>query len=289
MIISQKKIMKIIRKVSDIIKLREKEIIGYTIGFVPTMGALHLGHLSLVEKSVKENDFTIVSIFVNPTQFNDKNDFLNYPITIEKDLEMLEKSKCDLVFLPEADDIYKNYNGFQMDFDGLDKLYEGEFRPGHFQGVVDIVYRLFDIVKPHNSYFGEKDFQQLAVITLMVNKSNLPINIVPCATVREKSGLAMSSRNERLSIEERKNAAKIFEVLTKIKKTVKSNDSPDQIITKISEEINLNPFLQTEYVTFCNPVSLKPIFSFSQNSVVRLCVAVWCGKIRLIDNISLEF
>ncbi|HNQ67546.1 MAG TPA: pantoate--beta-alanine ligase [Bacteroidales bacterium] len=281
--------MKIIRKVSDIIKFREQELKNLSIGFVPTMGALHTGHISLVEKSVRENNYTIVSIFVNPKQFNDKNDFINYPVTIEKDLEMLEKSKCNLVFIPDSEDIYNNYTGFRMDFDGLDKLYEGEFRPGHFQGVVDIVYRLFEIVKPHNSYFGEKDFQQLAIIKLMVSKSNLTLNIIPCATVREESGLAMSSRNERLSAEERKNASKIFEVLNSVKNSMKIDDSPEKLINKISEEINLNPFLKTEYVAFCDPTTLKPVFSFSQNSVVRLCVAVWCGKIRLIDNISLEF
>jgi pantoate--beta-alanine ligase len=281
--------MKIIRKVSDIIKFREQELKNLSIGFVPTMGALHTGHISLVEKSVRENNFTIASIFVNPKQFNDKNDFVNYPVTIEKDLEMLEKSECNLVFIPDNEEIYNNYTGFRMDFDGLDKLYEGEFRPGHFQGVVDIVYRLFEIVKPHNSYFGEKDFQQLAIIKLMVNKSNLTLNIIPCATIREESGLAMSSRNERLNNEERKNAAKIFKVLNSVKNSIKIDDSPEKLINKISEEINLNPFLKTEYAAFCDPTTLKPVFSFSQNSVVRLCVAVWCGKIRLIDNISLEF
>lgn len=281
--------MEIVRQVSDIIKFREKELTKHTIGFIPTMGALHKGHISLVERSVNENTYTIVSIFVNPKQFNDSSDFINYPVTIESDLELLKKSKCDLVFIPEAKDIYQDYYGFKMDFDGLDKIYEGEFRPGHFQGVVDIVYRLFDIIKPHNSYFGEKDFQQLAVIKLMVSKSRLNINVIPCEIVREESGLAMSSRNERLSIEERKNAAEIYYVLNKVKNNIQIGDSPERLIVEISEEINQNAFLKTEYVAFCNPISLKPVLSFTQNSVVRLCCAIWCGKIRLIDNISLQF
>jgi len=281
--------MKIIRAVSDIIRYREDELQNRQIGFVPTMGALHQGHISLVDRSVKENNYTIVSIFINPKQFNDNNDFLNYPVTIEKDLELLKKSKCDLVFMPTSQDIYKDYAGFQMNFDGLDNIYEGEFRPGHFQGVVDIVFRLFDIIKPYNSYFGEKDFQQLAVIKLMVNKSKQPINVIPCAIVREKSGLAMSSRNERLNAEERENAAVIYEVLCNIKNTVTKDDSTDLLVSKISKEINRNSYLKIEYVAFCDPLTLKPVFSFSANSVVRLCVAVWCGNIRLIDNISLEF
>jgi len=281
--------MQIIRTVEEMIAFRNQKLNGETIGFVPTMGALHKGHISLVERSVKENTYTIVSIFVNPKQFNDKSDFENYPITLENDLEMLEKAKCNLVFLPSNTDIYLNYDGFKMDFDGLDKIYEGEFRPGHFQGVVDIVYRLFSITEPHNSYFGAKDFQQMAVIKLMVKTAKLPITVIPCEIIREESGLAMSSRNERLSFEERKTASTIYKVLKSTLNHISINQNPSQLSAFIAAEIDKNDFLKAEYVVFCEPESLKTVYIFKPNTAVRLCVAVWCGKVRLIDNISLQF
>ncbi|HOZ30351.1 MAG TPA: pantoate--beta-alanine ligase [Bacteroidales bacterium] len=281
--------MIIIHKVSEIVKFREERLQSISTGFVPTMGALHKGHISLVEKSVKENDYTIVSIFVNPKQFNDKNDFLNYPTTIDKDIELLKKTGCNLVFIPESEDIYNYYYGISIDFQGLDTMYEGKYRPGHFQGVVDVVYRLFDIIRPNNSYFGEKDFQQLAIIKLMVKQLNIPIKIIAGEIVRENNGLAMSSRNERLSAVERENAARIYEVLKNAKKTIKIGDSAGSMVDAIKNRIDQNPFLKTEYIAFCDSTNLKPISSFSENTVVRLCVAVWCGKIRLIDNINLQF
>ena len=154
---------------------------GKKIGLVPTMGALHEGHASLIRRSVAENDCTVVSVFVNPRQFNDPNDYKNYPITTDADIALLESVKCDILYLPTADDIYNGYDGCKMDFHGLDRMYEGEFRPGHFQGVVDIVYRLFDLVKPDFAYFGEKDFQQVAIIKLMVKQKNLPLGFLPPA------------------------------------------------------------------------------------------------------------
>jgi pantoate--beta-alanine ligase len=270
-------------------KLAEINYKSAITGFVPTMGALHAGHVSLVKQSVNENNITIVSIFVNPKQFNDQNDYDNYPNTLEKDLEILSEAKCDIVFVPTAEDIFDNYSGHAMNFDGLDKIYEGEFRPGHFQGVVDIVYRLFDIIKPSNSYFGEKDFQQLAVIKLMVKKSDLKINIIPCVIIREKSGLAMSSRNERLNSTQRTTAAAISKVITNIKKTATVNSNPQELILQIFRDIDKFDDLKTEYAVFCEPDSLKSVNKFAYKSHVMLCVAVWCGKIRLIDNISLQF
>ncbi len=258
-------------------------------GFVPTMGALHQGHLSLVRKSLSENDLTVVSIFVNPKQFNDKNDFEKYPRTLEKDLELLKNEKCDIVFVPQTDDIYNNYTGIKIDFKELDKIYEGKFRPGHFQGVVDIVYRLFEIVKPDKAYFGEKDFQQLAIIKLMVKQTNLPIIIVPCEIVREKSGLAMSSRNERLTAEQREIASFIYKTMLIIKENAKSGDNPQTWINFFQTEINKHTPLKYEYATFCEPNTLNSVSVFEKNKGVQLCVAVWCDEVRLIDNLFLQF
>lgn len=280
--------MQIITSVTKIIEARKQIPQNLKIGFVPTMGALHQGHISLVNRSVKENDITIVSVFVNPRQFNDKTDLENYPRNIENDTILLEKAKCNIIFTPNNDDLYADYQGHKTDLKGIDKIYEGEFRPGHFQGVVDVVYRLFDLVKPHKAYFGEKDFQQLAIIKLMTKNAKLPIEIVGCEIVRENSGLAMSSRNERLSEEERKNASQIYKTMLKHTSRLKPEQKTDEIIKKIKEEIDNIAFLQTEYAVFCDPENLKPIYKFSANTDVRLCLAVWCKKIRLIDNISLH-
>ncbi|HPX76544.1 MAG TPA: pantoate--beta-alanine ligase [Bacteroidales bacterium] len=280
--------MQIITSVTKIIEARKQIAQNLKIGFVPTMGALHQGHISLVNRSVKENDITIVSVFVNPRQFNDKTDLENYPRNIENDAILLEKAKCNIIFTPNNDDLYADYQGYKTDLKGIDKIYEGEFRPGHFQGVVDVVYRLFDLVKPHKAYFGEKDFQQLAIIKLMTKNAKLPIEIVGCEIVRENSGLAMSSRNERLSEEERKNASQIYKTMLKHTSNLKPEQKTDEIIKKIKEEIDNIAFLQTEYAVFCDPENLKPIYKFSANTDVRLCLAVWCKKIRLIDNISLH-
>jgi len=280
--------MKIIEKVSDYNKFITSSK-NLSTGFVPTMGALHKGHISLVEMSLAENDITVVSIFVNPRQFNDKTDFEKYPRNLERDLKLLENVGCHVVFVPENDDIYYNYNGFDMDFEGLDKIYEGEFRPGHFKGVVDIVYRLFDIVKPNNAYFGEKDFQQMAIIKLMVKQAKLPINIIACEIVRENSGLAMSSRNERLSAEQREIASNIYKTMLKVKENAKPNDYTLKWISFFEKEINKFPFLKYEYAAFCEPNTLKAVEKFEKNKDVRFLVAVWCDKIRLIDNLFLQF
>lgn len=280
--------MKIFRTVKEITSYLTAENLYNKTGFVPTMGALHSGHIALVERSVKENVFTVVSVFINPKQFNDKSDFEKYPVTIDKDTKMLEEAGCNILFYPNADDIYKDYNGHITDFKGLDKIYEGEFRPGHFQGVVDVVYRLFDIVKPKRSYFGEKDFQQLAVIQLMVRNAFLPIEIIPCKIIREETGLAMSSRNERLSSYERYQASNIYKIMNSFSKDVFPETNPANLAEKIALAINKNVCLKTEYVVFCEPKSLKSVNVFVKNEVIRLCVAVWCGKIRLIDNISLH-
>lgn len=279
--------MRIIKKVEEYRNFLDESKKMQT-GFVPTMGALHEGHLSLVRKSKIENELTVVSIFINPRQFNDRTDYEKYPRNTEHDLTLLEENDCDIVFLPETEDIYKGYNGFEMDFKGLDSIYEGKYRPGHFQGVVDIVYRLFDIVKPDNAYFGKKDFQQLAIIKLMVQQANLPINIIPCEIIREPSGLAMSSRNQRLTDEQKEIASNIYKTMLKIKESVKVGESCDKWINFFEKEINNFAFLKCEYAAFCDPETLKPIYFFEENQGIQLCVAVWCDKIRLIDNIFLQ-
>ena len=212
--------MQVIKHIVDLrtildIKINE----GVKIGFVPTMGALHEGHLSLVEKAGRETDFVVVSIFVNPTQFNDKGDLERYPRNLEKDVALLTPTPCKLVFAPEVEEIYPEPDSRQFNFGTLEEVMEGKFRPGHFNGVAQVVSRLFDVVKPDKAFFGEKDFQQLAIISEMVRRMNIPVEIVPCAIVRESDGLAMSSRNMLLSPEQRKNAvhisATLFEAVNK--------------------------------------------------------------------------
>ena len=289
--------MKIITSVSEIIAY-SKELANSkkTMGFVPTMGALHRGHVSLIKQSVSENDITVVSIFVNPKQFNEKTDFDNYPNNFETDKEILISEACDVLFYPKKEDVYSNYEGYKLDFEGLDNIYEGEFRPGHFQGVVDVVYRLFEIIKPCSAYFGEKDFQQLAIIKLMVRKSNLvnlhgsqKINIIACPIIREANGLAMSSRNKRLSNEEFAKATIIYKLMSEMKKNATLGGDSAELVSYFNSEIDKIEGFSSEYAVFCDAESLKSIRKFDKNVVVMLCVAIWCGKIRLIDNISLVF
>lgn len=254
-----------------------------TVGFVPTMGALHDGHIALVERAVNENDTVVVSIFVNPTQFNDKGDLERYPRNLAADAQRLENTGCRIVFAPSVEDIYPEPDNRIFDFDGLDQVMEGKFRPGHFNGVAQVVSRLFDLVQPNNAYFGLKDFQQLAIIKHMVNKLNYPVNIIPCPIVREESGLAMSSRNELLSDEERRNAAIIYETLTQASKLTDKLSVPELKLW-IIDRINNNPYLNVEYTELVDEHSLKPVDSFGHEGRVVACVAVWCGKVRLIDN-----
>ncbi len=282
--------MEKLHTVDELVSKREElDHKGLKVGFVPTMGALHEGHISLVKKSVSENDITIVSIFVNPKQFNDKSDFENYPVDYDNDLALLESVNCDYVFMPDGKDVYNDYNGVSIDFNGLDKILEGEFRLGHFQGVVDVVYRLFDLVKPYNSYFGQKDFQQLAVIKKLVEYKGLDINVVGCDIVREKHGLAMSSRNERLTSTQRNDASSIIELMKKFSSRMKIGDSTEEFSNYFMTEMKKISEMRPEYCVFCHPESLEEIKIIEENSVIVMCGGVWCGGVRLIDNIILEF
>ncbi len=281
--------MKIVRTVDELTALRnDNSFKGKRLGFVPTMGALHEGHASLIRRSVAENDCTVVSVFVNPRQFNDPNDYKNYPITTDADIALLESVKCDILYLPTADDIYNGYDGCKMDFHGLDRMYEGEFRPGHFQGVVDIVYRLFDLVKPDFAYFGEKDFQQVAIIKLMVKQKNLPLTIVPCPIVREESGLAKSSRNKLLTAEQLEVAPQIYRIITETCAEITESQTPDALIETLKSKIDSVKFMKMEYAAFCNSENLELLSKFDKKIGTRLCIAVWCGNIRLIDNINCD-
>ncbi|MDX1283960.1 MAG: pantoate--beta-alanine ligase [Draconibacterium sp.] len=255
-----------------------------SVGFVPTMGALHEGHLSLVKQSVTENQVTVVSIFVNPTQFNDPKDLERYPRTLETDLKLLEPSGCNIVFAPNAKEVYPEPDTRQFDFGGMGKVMEGEHRPGHFNGVAQVVSKLFEMVKSNKAYFGLKDFQQLAIIKNMVKQLQLSVEIVPCAIIREESGLAMSSRNELLSDEQRRNAAVISETLFKAKELV-AHKSVYELKKWVVDNINKNPFLDVEYFEIVDDEQLQPVQNWEEENTKVGCVAAFCGKIRLIDNI----
>jgi len=258
---------------------------GKKTGFVPTMGALHAGHIALVERSVKENDYTIVSIFVNPTQFNNKQDLQKYPRDFEKDAEMLQLAGVDLIFAPEIDDMYQDEelnHTFEYDFAGLDKVMEGAFRPGHFNGVVQVVSKLFTYVKPNRAYFGEKDFQQLAIIHHMNKMLHFNVEIVDCPIVREPSGLAMSSRNERLTSEQRNIAAGISKVLFESLNFVPAF-TPNKLKNWVEAEIGKIDGLRLEYYEIANASTLQTAQSWDKPTVG--CIAVFCGDVRLIDNI----
>lgn len=257
---------------------------GKKIGFVPTMGALHKGHISLVKQSVNENDIVVVSVFVNPTQFNDPKDLERYPRNLEADLRLLEETGCHLVFTPGVNEIYPEPDTRKFNFGNLETVMEGKHRPGHFNGVAQVVSKLFDIVRPHRAYFGLKDFQQLAIIKNMVSQLQLPVEIIPCPIIREESGLAMSSRNELLTANERKNAALISQTLFEAKKLITEKSVPT-LAEWITETINKNPFLRVEYVEIVDSLTLQPVENWNETEEIVCCVAVFCGKIRLIDNI----
>ena len=266
-------------------EIAEIKYAGKTIGFVPTMGALHDGHLALVSRAVAENDVCVVSVFVNPTQFNNVTDLEKYPRNLNRDAALLESVGCKVVFAPTPEEIYSENeinSRFEFDFGGLDKVMEGKFRPGHFNGVVQIVSKLFSIVQPDKAYFGEKDFQQLAIIHHMVNTLNFEVEIVDCPIIREPSGLAMSSRNERLTAEQRKKATEISKVLFESRNFV-PNFTPATLTNWVIAKINEIEGLEVEYYEIVNSNTLQTLQSWDEPSVG--CIAVFCGEVRLIDNI----
>ena len=257
---------------------------GKKIGFVPTMGALHNGHIQLVKRCVSENEFSVVSIFVNPTQFNDKNDLIKYPRTLDADCKLLDETGCNLVFAPSVEEVYPQEDTRQFDFGQLDKVMEGQFRPGHFNGVAQVVSRLFDAVTPDNAYFGEKDFQQLAIIREMVKMLNYPITIHPCPIVREESGLAMSSRNTRLTAGQLAVAPKIHQILTESKEWKKSMSVTD-VKAKVINTLNADSHFRVEYFDIVDGLTLQSLNEWSESDYIVGCIAVFCGEVTLIDNI----
>jgi pantoate--beta-alanine ligase len=277
--------IRIIDKVELELKVQAYRELNYRIGFVPTMGALHFGHLSLVRKSRAENQVTIVSIFVNPTQFNDPSDLEKYPRMPEQDLEMLDAEGVDIVFMPDVETIYPDDKRNIFDLAGLDEPMEGKFRKGHFDGVADVVFRLFDLVKPDRAYFGEKDFQQLKIIQQMTKVAKLPVEILSGDIIREADGLAMSSRNMRLSDKERIAAANIYQIMRNFN-PLAFVENPNKAEKILSEQINQHEHLKTEYVSIVEDESMQTPEKLQCDVPYRLCVAVWCGQVRLIDNLT---
>jgi len=258
---------------------------GKKIGLVPTMGALHRGHISLIKESVNNNNFTVASIFVNPTQFNDKNDLIRYPRTLEKDLEMLKNADCSMVFTPSEEEMYPEPDKRIFNFGSIEEVMEGKSRKGHFNGVSQIVSKLFDAIPADNAYFGEKDFQQLAIIKRLVKDYKYPVHIVSCPIIREEDGLAISSRNSLLTEEERKNAVQISQILFKAQK-LPGEKTVDEVKVWVVQELNKNNLFSVDYFEIVDDLELKPITEWSENKRKIGCVAVKVGKIRLIDNIK---
>ena len=260
-----------------------------SIGFVPTMGALHQGHLSLMQTSMKENKTTVVSIFVNPTQFNNQEDLAKYPRTLEEDIKKIaDLSPEILIFAPTIDAVYDGKPASQsFDFDGLENQMEGKFRPGHFNGVATIVQKLFEIVEPNNAYFGEKDFQQLQIVKKMVEKTNLKVNVKGCPIYREPNNLAMSSRNELLSPKEKQESSIIYEILIGAKEKFKIN-SAKTVTEWVQKTFEKNPDFELEYFQIADETMLLPCIQKSKNKKYRAFIAVFVNKIRLIDTISLN-
>ena len=257
------------------------------IGFVPTMGALHAGHRSLVERARRECATVVVSVFVNPTQFNDKTDLKNYPRTPEADLRLLEEVGADYVFMPSVEEVYPEPDTRTFDFGMIDKVMEGATRPGHFNGVAQVVSRLFDLVKPAKAYFGEKDFQQIAVIREMVRQLRIPVEIIPCPIVRGEDGLALSSRNTLLDTDHRTAAPYIYKVLkAAIEKSHQT--TPDQLAAWVTAQVESNPLLKVIYFQVVDAATMQQVRTWEESPVIQGCIAVQAGDIRLIDNIKLR-
>ncbi len=280
--------MTILRNLSELNEWRA-QCSGQTIGFVPTMGALHKGHFSLVRESIKQANLTIVSIYVNPTQFDNPEDLRKYPNTLESDIKELKDLEVNAVYLPTLSDLYPNGPMSRaFDFGSLARFMEGIGRDGHFEGMATVVTKFFELIQPSFAYFGEKDFQQLAIITRVVQQENLPTVIVPVKTERDEDGMAMSSRNLRLLDAQRKDAGNINKILKKwiFRKGYRSS-TPGESSELLANEISHYENLTVHYVTFADSKNLEPIASFNTSTATRIFVAVQCGNVRLIDNFPL--
>jgi pantoate--beta-alanine ligase len=282
--------LKIVKTSKELVELLSSlKQSGNKIGFVPTMGALHAGHISLLEIALKENDVVICSIFVNPTQFNDPKDLEKYPRPIEKDTELLEKAGCSILFLPEVEDIYGDNTPWTHTFGELENIWEGAMRPGHFKGVGQVVYKLFNIVKPDNAYFGQKDFQQTLIIKRLIQDFKLPIELHICPIIREKNGLAMSSRNIRLNDAEHLASGKIYEALMSVKTGIDNQEFDfENLLAKANAILQSIPSIQLEYIDLVNPETLQKVLKINQNDKLLMIIAVKFGTTRLIDNMYVK-
>lgn len=258
---------------------------GLNIGFVPTMGALHEGHLSLIKLSKEENDRTICSIFINPTQFNQTSDFEKYPKNFTKDILLLEKSGCDILFLPSVEEMYPTKSVITFDFGLLERVMEGVHRPNHFNGVGVVVSKLFNIIQPTRAYFGQKDLQQCAIITQLINDLAFPIEIKRCPIIREENGLAMSSRNQRLSLEQKEQASFLYKSLLQTKSLLQQTKSIEQTLIEVKKQLQQSSFLKLEYLEIVDTISLQSLKKIEKGQEVAICIAVYMGEIRLIDNL----
>lgn len=278
--------MEVVTKIADLQKkIAEIRTNGGTVGLVPTMGALHNGHLELVKRCVAENSICVVSVFLNPTQFNDKNDLLHYPRTLDADCKLLESAGCAIAFAPEVEEMYPVEDTRVFNLGAVAEVMEGKYRPGHFNGVAQIVSKLFDAVQPDRAYFGEKDFQQIAVIRSMVKLLNYPVEIVACPIVREDDGMALSSRNLRLTPEQRKNAVSISQTLFK-SRTFAEQHSVAETIDYVVNTLNSVPDLDVEYFEIVNGNTLLSVNDWTDSDYIVGCITVYCGEVRLIDNIA---
>lgn len=278
--------MKIVNNIQELKRyLAQERQHNKQIGFVPTMGALHNGHLSLVKRCVEENDVCVVSIFVNPTQFNDKNDLATYPRTLDKDSALLEPAGCDYIFAPTEAEMYPEPDTRTFDFGTVSAVMEGARRPGHFNGVAQIVSKLFYAVEPDNAYFGEKDFQQIAVIRAMVKQLNIPVKINACPILRENDGLALSSRNVRLTPEQRQKAPLIARTL-KESTNFATGKSVQEVVDYVVNTINTDPVMHVEYYEIVDGITMESIKDWSDADYVVGCITVYCGEVRLIDNVE---
>ncbi|MDR2470268.1 MAG: pantoate--beta-alanine ligase [Tannerella sp.] len=267
--------------------LTEERKAGKRIGFVPTMGALHDGHISLVKRCRAIDDICVASIFVNPTQFNDKRDLETYPRTPENDYALLAACGCDYVFAPSVEEMYPEADVRVFELGAVAQVMEGAFRPGHFNGVAQVVSKLFEVVEPERAYFGEKDYQQVAVVREMVRQLGLSVRIEACPTLREPDGLAMSSRNVRLTPEQRRIAPRIASVL-KESRTFALDKRVSEVTDRVVTVLNDTPFLRVEYFTIVDGASLQPIREWSESKEPVGCIAVYCGDVRLIDNVKYQ-
>lgn len=280
--------MKIFKHKSELQNyLKHKKTKKGLVGFVPTMGALHEGHMALIQASREENELTVCSIFVNPTQFNDAVDFEKYPRTIGADLILLERNHCDVVFIPDVDEMYQNHQSIHPDLDGLDTKLEGVFRPGHFDGVVQIVYLLLKAIQPDRLYMGLKDFQQQAIIRRMIKVLDMPVVLRSVETLREANGLAMSSRNQRLTADQRKAAGVIYKTLEKAGQNLLKGYAVQSVIDEAIADLQI-PNTKLEYFKVCDPDTLDEIKSFNDRTTAVILVTIWWGDVRLIDNLLVK-